>query len=373
MNVFHTIRNRLTAKIKFFLNLFYYFQYKRLINNMFEIHKDNNLKYLYEKEEETYWRKSFLKLILNDKNSVEILKAFTNNQIDLIKAKYPKENNPILISVVNNEMVRIQKLFDHYRSMGIQNFVILDNNSTDGTKEWLCKQTDCEVYSTEETYTTQKREAWINRLISYYGFNRWYLVVDSDEHFVYQDMETNDINHFISQIKLKGYKRVRSLMLDMYPKSNVFSQTELDRNNDFISKYSYFDKNTYTIKKESFGLIVQGGPRKRIFNLNVYLTKHPLFYFQHGDIQAHSHYQYPYKKNKDLPCFSALLHYKFLDSDISKYKERVKAGSFYNGSEEYRNYLNLFNNNESVNFFYEGSVKYENSNSLKEIKLLQKI
>ncbi|CAG9612125.1 hypothetical protein BACCIP111899_01297 [Bacillus rhizoplanae] len=348
------------------------FRYKKIVDNKFQAAKNHNLKYLYDKQDESQWKNAFYKMMCINKNTYEILCAFTENQIDLVNSTSQKKEGPILISIVKNEKKRIKTFLNHYRDMGFQHFAILDNNSNDGTREWLCQQEDCDVFYTSEPYSTQKREAWINRLLSYYGYNQWYLVVDSDEHFVYPEMESKNINNFISIIRERGYERVRSVMLDMYPKDNI-NLTASEQDEDYTSKYCYFDKDSYKVTKEYFGLMVSGGPRKRIFNLDVYLTKHPLFYFRPGDIQGHSHYQYPYQKNKNLSCFTALLHYKFLSSDINKYEQRVKEGNFYNGSEEYKQYLKLFNNHSDFTFLYDGSTKYQNSNSLLEVEIIEKI
>ncbi|MGR5861201.1 MULTISPECIES: glycosyltransferase family 2 protein [unclassified Bacillus cereus group] len=346
-------------------------RYRKIVDDKFYEAKNHSLKYLYDKQEEKQWKNAFYKMLCANKNGHEILCAFTDNQVELVNASLREDEGPILISIVKNEKKRIPTFFKHYRDMGIKHFAILDNDSNDGTREWLCLQDDCDVFYTSETYSTQKREAWVNRLLSHYGHNRWYLVVDSDEHFVYPGMESQNINEFISSIKEKGYERVRSLMLDMYPKDNINFITN-EKDEDYTAQYSYFDKSSYKVTKEHFGILVSGGPRKRIFDLDVYLTKHPLFYFNTGDIQGHSHYQYPYQKNKNLPCFTALLHYKFLNSDISKYEQRVKVGNFYNGSEEYKQYLKRFNNRDDFSFFYDGSIKYQNSDSLFEIEVIEK-
>jgi hypothetical protein len=348
------------------------YKYKKLIDENFETAKDDKLSYLYEKYEAESWKKAFYKLICMDKNMYEMLCAFTNNDIKCLNKGLEKVDSPILISVVKNEMKRIPAFINHYRKLGIKHFVILDNNSNDGTLEWLLDQKDCDVYFTKEEYSTIKREAWINRLLSYYGFNQWYLIVDSDEHFVYPGMESTNINDLILFLEKNGHNRVRSIMLDMYSREDISLINE-NIDNDYVRTNSYFDVDTYKVSNENFGIMVTGGPRERIFGLDVYLTKHPLFYFEVGDIQGHSHYQYPYKKNKSLPCFSALLHYKFLGSDLEKYRKRAQSGSFYNGSIEYKKYVELFSTEREFSFHFDGSAEYVNSNSLNKINLINDI
>ena len=81
-------------------------------------------------------------------------------------------------------------LVDHYRTPGVVKFAIMDNGSDDGTFEWLLEQPDIDLYQCKRQYQTNVKEGWINRLISYYGFDRWSIVTDSDELAFYQNMET---------------------------------------------------------------------------------------------------------------------------------------------------------------------------------------
>lgn len=50
-------------------------------------------------------------------------------------------------SVMRNEMYFLPAYFHHYRSLGVKQFVILDDKSTDGTREFLTQQKDCVVLS----------------------------------------------------------------------------------------------------------------------------------------------------------------------------------------------------------------------------------
>ena len=98
------------------------------------------------------------------------------------------------------------------------------------------------------------------------------------------------------------------------------------------------------------------------------LTKYPLFYFIKGDIQCGSHFQYPFSPNCGVPCTTALLHYKFLKSDLEKYMNRVKLGNYANDSEEYKKYIEVYNKGKNISLYNEKSIKYINSESLKKIK-----
>ena len=324
------------------------------------------------------WKRSLKKIALSTSVGFDIAINFFNNDIQIIKINKFKEiniNSPIIICVVKNDLKRMKVFYDHYRKIGIEKFAILDNGSVDGTFEWLMSQEDTDVYRTESLYTTNKRQSWINKLISFYGFNKWYMVVDSDELFVYQDMEKKTIQELTNLAIKKGYKRIRSITLDMYSENPMFSDNE---DSNYLSQYVYFDNDNYNYREHYAFRCIDGGMRVRMFrgenkDFAPYLTKYPLLYFEKGDLQYNSHYSFPIYKNFEDVCWAGLMHYKFLSSDMKKYKEIAKSGAFYGGSYEYKQYIKLYNENKKKSFMHKNSKIYKNSQSLKYIKEIERI
>ena len=58
----------------------------------------------------------------------------------------------VVLAVVRNEMLRLPYLLSHYRRLGFDHFIFVDNDSTDGTGEYLAGQPDCFVYFTKESF-----------------------------------------------------------------------------------------------------------------------------------------------------------------------------------------------------------------------------
>ena len=83
----------------------------------------------------------------------------------------------------------IGEYFEHYRKAGICRFAIVDNGSTDGTLEFLRSQPDTDVYSQPDPFSTTRKQGWINQIILRYGYARWYLIADADEHIVFDGIE----------------------------------------------------------------------------------------------------------------------------------------------------------------------------------------
>lgn len=320
------------------------------------------------------WKKTFKKFILSQPDSIDIVKSFFTSVIKPIKMR--TQNNKedlILICVVKNDLERLKMFYEHYRKIGVNHFVIVDNNSDDGTREWLLQQTDSDIYLATDKFQSKRKYGWINKILSIYGFNRWYLYADSDELLVFNDIENHRIQDLIKYANDKNEKRVTTVMLDMYSDKSLFRQKS---QKNIIDEYIYFDTNTYSISRNYKGLAIKGGPRKRVLKddenwSGPLLIKHPLFYFEEGDVFESAHYIFPFEK-ESFPV-GALLHYKFIETDLERYKKIARDENFSNGSMEYKQYIKSYENNNHLTFMYEGSEKYIDSSSLKNIPFIEKI
>lgn len=285
------------------------------------------------------------------------------------EVKYIPNDEIILICVIKDDIEKINSFLTHYRNLGIKYFAFLDNKSCDGTKEYLESQPDVNLYEIEDQYTTERREAWINRLYAYFGYNHWFLCVDSDELLSYCGCEKHQLHEIIGGATVK---RFHAVMIDMYPKFNILKDDILV--NDPFGEYKFFDKNSY-MKESSYRYeAIYGGPRKRILsrinsNFNCRLTKYPLIYYEKGDFQVCSHYMFPYIKNYTEKVTFFLLHYKFFKSDINKYRERAMKENYSSGSIEYKTYIRKIDSNEALSFYYDGSCEMSSSESLKAIEI----
>lgn len=318
----------------------------------------------------TEWLQAFLGFSEAQAFRLDVAVEFFSVNIKCEKKTPIKEGKPILICPVKNDIVRMIKFMDYYRKNGVKNFVIIDNHSDDGTFEFLMEQDDVTVMRIRDTYTTDRREAWINRIIAYYGFDRWYIVVDSDELLSYPGIEEHGIDDLISYAESNSRYRMRAIMVDMYSENAL---CKLNEDSDYFEQCCYFDTDTYQEAFSDILDIIIGGPRGRVFNDPAYLTKYPVFKFEKGDIQGKSHFQFPYKKNKNIPCELCLLHYKFFPGDLEKIESRVRSGNYHNGSIQYSKYLKTFTEEGNVYAFTDESMKFNTSEDLLKINLVKKI
>ena len=51
----------------------------------------------------------------------------------------------------------------HYRALGVDRFVVLDNGSTDGSVDLLARQPDVDLYQVPRRFLPLRKQGWINR------------------------------------------------------------------------------------------------------------------------------------------------------------------------------------------------------------------
>ena len=365
-----------------------YYPYARItIGKLYnKEHRNGNLQHLSE-DDFAAWKAGMLGLIKEHCSSNFgfgtrlVYETFAKANIDVIRCrKYENRELPIVVLCVKDDLKRLQMLVRHYRKQGVERFAFLDNGSTDGTFEWMQDQDDIDVFKTLDKYNCLVKEGWLNRVISYYGFERWYILTDSDELFTYIGMEKYPLNDLIRYAEKRGIKRFKGINLDMYADAALFSLDSRDL--DIEKTYCWMDSDSYVEAPRKIGnsmiTAVTGGPRQRTMGVSCSVMKYPLVFFAPGTISANAHYQFPYTLIEASPCVVGILHYKFLDSDKKEFERRAKfdtglsAGNAKTGI-YYQQYVKVANENSNMTFMYDGSVKFENSESLKKIPVLESV
>lgn len=341
-------------------------KYKKQLKELMIENKGNSLKI----NDEQIWIDKLVKIAYSDLEYYELGQEFLTCRINILKEIEISKSDIVMICVLKNDLTKIQNYIYHHRKIGVDKFVILDNNSSDGTKEWLLEQDDVFLLNTEDEYTTCRREAWINRIIAFIGMNRWYLVLDSDELLVYNDYENQNIREVIGYFERNKIIRARALMVDMYAKDDYYEGTNV---NDYLNECIYFDADTYYDGNNDKFVKIYGGPRKRAFNIDTGLTKYPLFYFRNQDIHCRSLFLYPYKDNFKSKCNLIIKHYKFLPNEMEKYKKIAKDENYYDGSIEYKQIVKKFDETKKISFMYENSQIYKDMKSFNNIDVYKQI
>ncbi len=382
LQIFLIIPAQLREKIIFFLK--YIFHYPQIKNNISE--KKQFMENLKKRDKNLYQysEKAFdhLCFTMTDSNLYRnFLQSYQNRGVRCLQKKITHSiphNEVIFVGVVKNDLSKIKMQVAHHSSIGVQNFVYIDNMSSDGTREWLCAQ-NVDLYQVDEPFSSLMKVAWIRQITDLYGYNRWYLVLDSDELLVYPGMEYSKIDNLIHFAENENMNFVQSFLIDVYSKGKIFIDSTENKNinigiDNLKEQNIYFDTDSYYFRPSYKGLRIIGGPRTRVFStkqepFTPLLTKNIFAYLRKEDMLG-VHYLRPYYKNFDHPIISGLLHYKFLPEDYHKYRQIASNGNYASGSREYKRYLQILEQNQGLIFFYEKSQRWHSSLDLLKINIM---
>lgn len=305
----------------------------------------------------------------------DFLLEYLSCEISCLKTVPFSAEEPTVICVVRNDLMRMQLFLEYYRSMGIHSFAVLDDHSTDGTREFLLQQPDTAVFETEQGYTTVRRQVWLNKMISQIGVHHWYLIADSDELFDYPGRAQGvTLRQFAEGLAQKNQTRVKALLLDMYAEDQLFSD-RVKTYSDITEVYRFYYPR-YRMVPNNYGTWIKGGARGAMFEklglkAEPVVSKYPLVYVDDREIILHSHYGYPFTRNKPDYASAVLRHYKFLPGDRKKYEERIQKQNFEKGSAEYLAYASA---ETKVDFaeLAKDMVEYTGFDKLLELSVMKK-
>jgi hypothetical protein len=333
--------------------------------------------------------------------------------VRLDQRKIPNDYSEIRgFMTVRDEMLRLPRTLDHYRGIGVARFLVIDNGSIDGSREFLLAQPDCHVFVTHNSYTESGCGLeWQHSLLDEYGVNRWCLMVDADEWFIYPGYESQPLPALAAYLERAGAQGMFAFLLDMYS-SDTIAQSEPQGSpfeasrffdSDYTWRRAFYLRGLQKSRFPQFEVI--GGPRLRL--LFPSLRRH---YYLLETIWQISYYVYLFTGKTLLPVAwrpaptlakipfvrwlpgtryqdphatipirlsdvsGVLLHFKFLrdfytrvSTELSR-KENPVYGVW---KRELERYLVKLRENPRFSFYYPGSVAYEDSEQLVRLGLLK--
>ncbi|WP_309667374.1 glycosyltransferase family 2 protein [Tabrizicola sp.] len=290
----------------------------------------------------------------------------------------------LLFSTMRNESVRLPYFLEYYRNIGVDHFVIVDNGSDDGTREFLADQPDVSLWSTNKGYKQSRFGMdWIMHLLRRYGSGNWCLTVDVDEFLIYPFCETRPLRALTDWLDSSSTRAFASMLLDMYPKGSMQGQPYHPGQNPFEIA-EFFDSGNYTINRNGTynNLWIQGGPRARLYFTDQpakspAMNKIPLVKWDPGFAYVSStHMMLPrglnlaYDESGGEKPSGCLLHAKFLDTFAAKAEEEMRRGQHYADSHEYRSYRTGLTQERDM--WCKWSEKYINWRQLEILGLMSK-
>lgn len=290
----------------------------------------------------------------------------------------------LLLCTLRNERVRLPFFLRYYRELGVEHFLFVDNDSQDGSREYLAEQNDASVWTTTGSYKASHFGVdWLTWLQRRYCHGHWCLTVDVDEFLVYPFCETRPLRALTDWMDASAVRAFSAMMLDMYPKGPLHEQPYREGQNPFEIA-QWFDSGNYTVlRNPGLGnLWIQGGPRARVFfadkpGLAPALNKIPLVNWDRSYAYASStHMLLPrglnlvYDERGGEKASGCLLHAKFLDTFAGKAAEEMTRGQHYGASAEYKAYQEMLAQHPDM--WCKFSEKYINWRQLEILGLMSK-
>lgn len=309
--------------------------------------------------------------------------ALRGSGLDFISGPIPdlKQEGWYVFSTVRNEVLRLPYLLRFYREMGATLFIIADNQSQDGTTEYLREQPDVVLFRAGSRYSESRFGVdWLNTLLHRFGQNRWCLTVDADELLVFPHCEQVGLAELTRYLEARGANALPTFLLDMYSMEPI-REAHYQAGTPFLSVCPFFDATGYW-KQAGAGptrdLPTRGGPRYRLFwegrvreRASPFLPKIPLVKWSKDLCYEASTHKISGARISVSDITGALLHFKFFADFPSRVEEEVKRQEQFDGASQCSAYWEVVSQQPDVGAFYEGSVRYRGSLQLMEMGLMR--
>ncbi len=290
----------------------------------------------------------------------------------------------LAFSTMRNEIIRLPYFLEYYRKLGVAHFLIVDNDSDDGTGEYLADQPDVSLWHTTHSYKLSRFGVdWLTWLQIKFGHGHWCLTVDADEILIYPHCDTRPLKaltDWLDQAKIPSFG---TMMLDMYPKGALDAQT-YQAGQDPFQILRWFDGDNYRsqMQPELQNLWIQGGVRERVFFADrperaPTMNKTPLVKWNRRYAYVSStHSLLPRRLNQvfDLggtgKTTGVLLHNKFLHMVADKSREEKHRQEHFENSSQYDTYYDSLT--QSPDLWCAASYQYDGWQQLEAMGLLSK-
>jgi hypothetical protein len=284
---------------------------------------------------------------------------------------------------VRDEMLRLPDFLRHYRALGVDRFVILDNDSTDDTGAFLADQPDVDLYFTRADYRRSRFGAlWLSGLARGAYAGQWGVLSDADERLVYDGCERHGLRALASLLEARGQRSLPAMMLDMYP-DGPFRNAALAAGQRLVDLCPMFDGSGYEPMVRPAGAPAPrrhnftGGPRGRLFStpsqkFTLELGKTPFLRWDRDITLFDSHTVHPFALNVTAPT-GALLHFKLLADYEARAASEIRRGVHAHDARDYRRSLPLVQAAPEMSAVWVGSHRYRDSGSLVEAGLISAI
>ena len=283
--------------------------------------------------------------------------------------------SPCLISLGRDGEHLAKAFLGHYKDLGFNSFVFLDNNSEDACVSHLIKEAkalDCNIsiYRCNLDYKLYKH-SMKNFLIASVPTGAWTFYADNDEFLVLPE-GVSDIKQVLEYLEQNGYDTVQFHLLDMFsdqplhtlPDETAWSSSDLER------FYRFFDISTLKSIRVNDGAYSKhrGGVRMKHFGVTPLLTK-STFFKKTGETNLRSSHTFltTFKSRpRKVADFSLFVkHYKFNSRYAPGLERAIQENSYYDNSRECRAIFDTLKEEPSYTLDTETTEAYQNCEQLR--------
>lgn len=301
------------------------------------------------------------------------------------RTKQIKPGDILVFLAQRNEALRLPHFIKYYRDLGADHFLVVDNASSDGSREFLAEQPDVSIWQTDRSYRSARFGLdWVNWLLMRYGHGHWTLTVDVDELLVFDGMPSRLLKSLTEVLDARQQKAMGALMIDLFPEGPLGTQ-DYAPGDDPLSVLTHLDAGEYTAKRQNplGNLWVQGGTRCRVFFEDnpaqaPTLNKLPLVYWNRRYAFVNStHSILPrvlnaeYDGPGDPRPSGVLLHTKFLPDIVSRSAIEAERGEHFTNPVKLSGYYERIGTAPVL--WHDQSVAYEGPQQLIDLGLMATI
>jgi hypothetical protein len=319
----------------------------------------------------------------------------------------------LALMVVRDEALRLPCALRHLWKLGVDRVLLVDNRSTDGTREIAAGDERVHLVDAPGSYSASEFGiAWANALLDRYAKGHWVLVVDADELLVFPGSERpGALRALCRHLDAIGSEALLTFLLDCFP-AEPLRDLRFRSGDDLTAAAPWFEPPALRREPSEHFPYVQefGGLRERVFfpeadphrpgrlvhqklwNLfwrmpalraservarafapkrSSNLTNAPLVRWREGaGLVCSTHMLRPMALAHEQPS-GVLLHFKFLQDFHERALDAVRRNAHWDNSLEYRRYLEVVQRDPDFRLHGPRSVRYQGPEQLVALGLMR--
>lgn len=323
----------------------------------------------------------------------------------------PGAGEVVGVVVARNEALRLGAALREVRRLGIGPVIVIDNLSTDATRAVAAEFDRVHVVEAPESFAGSNFGIdWINAVLDRWARDHWTLMFDADEVLVFPGSDQpGALPRLCRHLDGLGSECLRVVMLDLFPKAPL-SRVDYRPDQALPEVAPWFEPPR--LRREAspnFPYEAEyGGVRERLFfpeadpsrplrrvhqrlyNLGWRLpwlrrsarfqalapkrspnmTKVPLVRWREGVGFVSNHTLTPVAVAPEQPS-GVLLHFKFLQDFHARVLDAVARDAHFDGSAEYRRYLEALRQDPEFGLHGPRSLRYETPEQLVRLGLMR--